>query len=295
MYELRQTAENSFYIDSPARCGLYRLNDQEVVLIDAGNDKNAGRKIRQILDQNHWKLKAIYNTHSNADHIGGNEYLQKQTGCRIFAPATESAFTCFPELEPAFLYGGFPFKELRNKFLMAKPSNCRPLEPEDLPEGFEMIPLPGHFFNMHGYRTPDNIIFLADCLFSKETLDKYQIFFIYDVKAFLDTLDIVKTLGADLFIPAHNPPLETIDELAEENRKKIYETADCIVSICKEPKTFEEILKDVFDHFRLEMTFDQYVLIGSTVRSYLSWLKDENRLSAEIKDNRLLWQAEKPE
>lgn len=55
-----------------------------------------------------------------------------------------------------------------------------------------MIDLPGHFFDMVGFRTPDDIVFLADCLFSKETLDKYQINFIYDVGAYLKTLETVK-------------------------------------------------------------------------------------------------------
>ena len=37
------------------------------------------------------------------------------------------------------------------------------------------------------------------------------------------------------------------------------------------------------------MNFEQYVLVGSTVRSYLAWLKDEGRLQAEFDNNLLLW------
>lgn len=78
MYELIQVSDRSYYIQSPAKIGLVRLNDTDVCLIDSGNDKDAGRKVRQILDNNNWRLTAIYNTHSNADHIGGNKYLQGQ-------------------------------------------------------------------------------------------------------------------------------------------------------------------------------------------------------------------------
>lgn len=71
MYELIQAKGSSYYIESPAKVGLVRLNDTEVCLIDSGSDKDAGRKVRQHLDANGWRLAAIYNTHSNADHIGG--------------------------------------------------------------------------------------------------------------------------------------------------------------------------------------------------------------------------------
>ena len=79
MYELVQAKGDSYYIQSPAKIGVFRLNETAVCLIDSGNDKDAGRKVRQILERNHWTLAAIYNTHSNADHIGGNKYLQGQS------------------------------------------------------------------------------------------------------------------------------------------------------------------------------------------------------------------------
>ena len=93
MYELIQLTERTYYIKSPTNIGLFRLDEKNVCLIDSGNDKDAGRRIRQVLDANGWQLTAIYNTHANADHIGGNRYLQGQTGCRIYAPGIDCAFT----------------------------------------------------------------------------------------------------------------------------------------------------------------------------------------------------------
>lgn len=290
MYELIQISEHDYYIQSPAKIGLVKLNDTEVCLIDSGNDKDAGRKVRKLLDEHEWTLKAIYNTHSNADHIGGNKYLQGQTGCKIYAPGIECDFTRHPILEPSLLYGGYPCKDLRHKFLLAQESGVEYLTKETLPEGFELIPLPGHFFDMAGFRTPDDTVYLADCLSSRETLDKYQIGFIYDVAAYLNTLEKVKTLKARLFVPAHAEAAEDITELAQYNIDKVNEIADKIVSLCKEPLGFEVILQRLFTEYGLVMNFEQYVLVGSTVRSYLAWLKDTGRLNVVFEKNLLLWE-----
>lgn len=290
MYELIQASEHSYYIQSPAKIGLIKLNENNVCLIDSGNDKDAGRKIRQILDANRWHLTAIYNTHSNADHIGGNQYLQKQTGCKIYAPGIDCAFTNYPVLEPSFLYGGFPCKELRHKFLMAQPSNAQELTQDVLPDGFQLIPLPGHFFDMAGFRTPDDVVFLADCLSSRETLEKYQIGFIYDVAAYLKTLETVKTMRAKLFIPSHADVSKEIGGLAQYNINKVMEVAERIIDICNQPLCFESVLQKLFSDYGLDMTFEQYVLVGSTVRSYLAWLKDTSKLQSIFEKNMLLWQ-----
>lgn len=223
MYELIQIAENSYCIQSPAKIGIYKLNETEVCLIDTGNDKDVGKKVKKVLDANGWTLKAIYNTHSNADHIGGNQYLQKQTGCKIYAPGIECDFTNHPILEPAYLYGGCPPKDLRHKFLVAQECAAEYLTESVLPEGLEIINLPGHFFDMVGFRTKDDVLYLADCLSSKETLDKYQISVLYDVGNYLKTLEMVKNIKAKMFVPSHAEPTEDISELAQYNIDKVHE------------------------------------------------------------------------
>lgn len=290
MYELVQVSEQSYYIQSPAKIGLVKTDESHVCLIDSGNDKDAGRKIRQILEANQWKLTAIYNTHSNADHIGGNKYLQGQTGCRIYAPGIECDFSRHPVLEPAFLYGGYPCRDLRHKFLMAQECSAEWLTPDVLPPGFAIINLPGHFFDMVGFRTPDDVVFLADCLSSRETLDKYQVCFIYDVESYIKTLEMVKTMRAKMFVPAHAAAAEDISDLAQYNIDKVYELSDKIVEICKEPVCFEALLKRLFTDYSLTMNFEQYVLVGSTIKSYLSWLKDSGKITARFEDNMLLWE-----
>ena len=291
MYELHKVTETSYYIQSPAKIGLIRLEGNDVCLIDSGNDKEAGRKVRQILEANGWRLRCIFNTHSNADHIGGNKYLQTQTGCDIFAPGIERDFTVHPVLESSFLYGAYPPKALRHKFLMAQESEVDLLTPEALPEGISVLPLPGHFFDMVGYRSADGAVYLADCLSSQETLEKYQITFVYDVAAYLQTLEMVKTLEAKVFIPAHAEATENIAPLAQLNIDKVYEIAQKIRLICAAPVTFESVLQQLFTVFGLTMNMEQYVLVGSTVRSYLAWLSDTDQAEYFFEDGQMLWRA----
>ena len=271
MYELVQVAENTYYINAPSKIGVYRVSDDDIWLIDSGNDKDAGRKIQKILDAQGWKLTAIINTHSNADHIGGNRLLADRTGCAV--------------------YGGYPFKKLRNKFLMATPSKGQDIADAPLPAGMEYFRLPGHFWDMIGVKTPDDVYFMADCVFGENILEKYHISFFYDIAAQLETLDMIEKLEGRLFIPAHAEPTENIKPLADANRKKMQEILDALLEICREPLHFELILKRVFERFALTMDYSQYVLIGSTIRSYLSYLVDQGKLECYVEDALLLWKT----
>lgn len=286
--ELVKVGERTYYIKNPTNIGIYKIDDENVYLIDTGNDKDAGKNILKIVEEQGWKVKGIITTHSNADHIGGNKVIQDRTNCIILANNIEKSFTEFPILESSFLYGGYPFKDIRNKFLLAKESLVTSIE-NNLPDGLEYFSLKGHFFDMIGIKTSDNVYFLADSLFSEETITKYHLFFIYDIREYLNTLDYLSTLNGKLYIPSHCEETDNISNLIELNRSKIKEISEKIYNICANEITFEEILKHIFDEYNLIMNPNQYVLVGSTIRSYLSYLYDENKLSYEFKDNKMLW------
>ncbi len=289
MYELIKLTENNYYIESPAKVGIIHTGGGNIVAIDSGHDKDAGKKIKKIADSGSMTLKAIFNTHYHADHIGGNQYLQKQTGCKIYAPETEAVFVKNPILEPSFLYGGNPPSELKHKFLMAQPSDAQPLTEAVLPDGLEIIELGGHSFNMAGFKTNEGVVFLADSLASEETINKYKIVFLTDVEAYIQTLQKITEMTAKLFVPSHASVTDDIAPLARFNIEKTLETADSIEALCKEPISFEEIMKTVFLKYSLNMSVEQYALIGSTIKSYLTWLVTGKRLEMFVDGNRLLW------
>ena len=291
MYELIQVAKNTYYINCPAKIGVYRASDEEVYLIDSGNDKEAGKKIVKLFAEKGWTLRAILNTHSNGDHIGGNKLLTERLNAKCYASGTEKAFIENTILEPSFLYGGYPCKMLRNKFLMADSVPVHSLHEIKLPEGFETIPLPGHFFDMVGFRTPDQIVFLADCVFGIDIINKYRVSFICDISEYLRTLDFIKALKAEVFIPAHAEPCADIGPLAEANRQNVMKIIDDIIRICRSAKSFDEILAEIFCIYHLAMDFNQHVLVGSTVRSYLSYLIDSGFLVVDFDNNVLHYRA----
>ena len=290
---LTRLSNSTYYIPSPANVGLY-IQNNKAILIDSGNDKEAGRQILKLLKENNLELSLIINTHSNADHIGGNEFLQKRTECRIAATAMEAALTEHPVLESTILNGGFPHKRLRNKFLLAKASLVTDIIPNSgsIPDtALSAVPLPGHFLDMIAVHTPDNVLFTADSIISEEILSKYHIHFLYDVKAHFETLEMLKTREDKLFVPSHGKPVNS-DEfkaLVDFNEHKIRENIKVVLDSVMTPLMSEEILANVCRHYGIELNANQYVLIFSTVRSILSYLLDENLVDVSYDSGHMLW------
>lgn len=292
MYELVQVGEKTYYIDCPAKMGLYRMNEEEVCLIDSGNDKDAGKKALKIIEGQGWKLSMIINTHFHADHIGGNHLLQQRTGCKIYGAGSDLAFIKRPILEPAFLFGAYPPKELQNKFLMAKECQVEELTENVLPQGLSVIDLPGHSDGQFGLRTEDDVVFLADCLMGEDTLRKYRISHIFDVGRYLETLEMVKGLSASLFIPSHAATCEDIRPLADINIENTLAIMEDVQTLCSEQGlTFDDLMAALFHKYDLAFNLGQYCLNGCTIKTMLAKLHEEGRMAIVEEDLRIKWRS----
>ena len=124
-----------------------------------------------------------------------------------------------------------------------------------------------------------------------ETLDKYGVGYIFDVEEYLNTLEKVKRLEAKIFIPSHAPATDDITPLADYNIKKVNEILYNIAEICKTPKTTEEILSELFERYSLTMNFEQYALVGSALRSYLTYLSSKGKILPFFNSNKLYFEA----
>lgn len=288
MYELHHLKGNTYYIDGPTNCGVYVINDKnEVALIDCGTSYD-GKFIYETLVSNNMKLTHLIFTHCHADHSGGCSYLHQMTNCMMIASKVERGFFRDPKLDIGFLYGGYPLDEYDGK-LMHIDLNDEIYALDKIPNGLEFFHLPGHHYGMIGIKTRDDVYFVADTLGSIDLVDKQHILLIYDLKGYLESLEFVKSLEGRIVVPSHSDVTTNITPVVEFNKKQILKIIDVLLDYLHEEHNCTECAAYIFDYYHLKISYNKYMLILSTIRSYLSYLSNSKRIRNYFKDNRLVF------
>lgn len=295
--EMKKISERVYYIQNHVNIGVVKDGERSVILIDSGLDDDAGKKILRLLEENGLTLKAIINTHSHADHCGGNRYIKEKTGAKIYAPEVESAIIQFPLLEPLYLFSGAsPLKDLQNKFLMAQPSDVdyvikrdeRRLKFDEIELG--IIPLPGHSPNQIGVEA-DEVLFCADSLFSEDVLKRHKIPFYVDIDKARETFKFLRESKYKFYVPSHAEPRESLIELVNANLEAINGVERYILEEFNGKRTTEQILKDICVHYQINIQgTQQYYLMNTIVMAYLSSLYNRGKLKVEVRENSLFWE-----
>ena len=284
---------NTYYIDSAVNIGLISDDKGNTIIIDTGLDDDMGRKILKFMGEQNLLPSAIINTHSHADHCGGNSFITKRTGIPVYASYFEKQLIECPLLEPFYLFSASPLKEMKNKFLMAKESNVNHIREEGEIEiqgiPLKIIPLFGHSPGMIGVASYDNVLFVGDAFFSPYILDKHGLGYFTDIKNTLKSLEYLKNLKYDYFVPSHGDVLEDPMPTIEVNIKRINEIAEKILEFCSEPKSREEITAYMIDIYKVKLNIGQYYLTSSTISAFLTYLTDEGMMTIEISENNLKW------
>ena len=288
--ELKQIGSKTFCIEHDTNIGIHFTDDGRMYLIDTGSEGD-GEKIDEILSREGWVPSCIINTHTHIDHIGGNEFLMRKYDIPAYCTDYDMAFAHYSELEAAYMNGGYPAEKLRTIFAHPGMIGFRSIEKET-PDGIDWTYLPGHSFGMIGIRTSDDIWFLGDSYLSRSFLKQYTFGFIYNVEAYIDTLKKLKEFKGSLFVPSHGIIETDIVPTLEQNLRSVAEMCSMICETCREYRGQDEILQQMYERLRMHARPAQHALLSSTVKSYLTYLQDRNKLECRFVDNIMKWRTQ---
>ena len=281
-------------VTGAVNCAIVDAGDGRAVLVDSGQDKDYGKRIRRALEALDLRLAAIVATHSHADHFGGNAYLLRQfPDVEVLAPAIEANLIRAPYLEPVYLFhGARPLPELTGKWLQAEPSPVHhEVEAGTLElagASLTLLDTRGHAHRQLSVQV-DGVLLAADAVFGSETLERYPLPFAQDVEGQLAAFDVVAACGADVVLPGHGEPTDDLPALAERNRTAVLTAADAVVRACDGGGT-EDVLAGVAEAMGIVMAdLPRYHLNLCTVSAYLGYLRAQGRVEVTLDEGRLGW------
>lgn len=294
---LRWISKETAYLPAPVNTG-FLVKNKKAVLVDSGLDRDHASKIIKALEGEGLTLIAIINTHSHADHCGGNAHLKKRLGVPVFAPLQEKAFIEQPYLEPFGLYGGaHPPAALQNKFLMAKPSLVdQGFSPDEtlLDIGdfsITLIPLPGHSPQQTGILYGD-VLFSADALLGADYLDKHLIPFNSDIIRHRESLQRLGRIEHQICVPAHGRPMTELKPLLQRNEAALDMIDVWLMRQIRSPRSLDDLLGGFCQEYQIGLeTISQYHLYRTAFAAHLSALSESGKARHVISAGTMKWRS----
>ena len=291
------------YLPGAVNTGLLAGGEGRSVAVDTGIDGEAARKLRRAAEDAGYRIAAIINTHSHADHCGGNRWLQDRTGAPVFCSPLERSTIEHPILEPSFLFSGAaPPPALRNRFLMAQGSRVEAGWVEGLGGQAlqslagvqaEILELPGHALGQLGVAC-DGVLFCGDAFFDPEVVDKHRVPFFADPARGVATLQRLTALSLRL-VPGHGHPVapdEAGREVLDYNRSTLLRLRREVLDLLGEPRTEESLVAALAARTGLEFANEGlYYLVKTSLQGYLSWLADDGLAQSQVEGAKVTWRA----
>lgn len=273
---------------------------QELYLIDSGINSAYAKKIFDECTRvfKNFAVRAVINTHCHSDHSGGSGFWQKECGAEVWATHDEKCYIEVPETHTAISSGGFPMEKFMEYYRGERAFVDREIKNDDAFSfggmRIECVPLPGHSIDQIGLLVTNtagqSALFAGDAVFGRSMLSRYWMPYLYDVRRFKESLSVIGRTRAALYVPSHGAVYDEIESVVEFNMLSTVSNEKCIEKILCAPHSHEELLKEFADINGIPLRLSQYFLVGSTIRSYLSYLESEGRVRYYFKDNRMLWQ-----
>ena len=268
------------------------------LLVDTGLDDGHARRLLRGLTELNLTPTGILNTHSHADHHGGNAFiLKKFPTVKVFAPPLEDAVITHPILEPITLFGARPPRELQSKFLLAPPSPARLAPDPGLTRiggaVVELLEVAGHASMMYAVRVGE-VLYAADALFGEAALAKHPLTFCADSALQKEAAARLGELeGVRVTLPGHGDPTPDLTGLVAANLAAYARTTAAVLEAVQVGAAgVDDLLVRVCG--ALGVTMDSagaVVLNRAVVSAHLTELLEAGQIHMKVHGNRLLFVA----
>ena len=304
--------------------GLY-VHKRRGVLIDSGYTESDADWIAEMLESEGIRLEAILHTHAHPDSSGASFYLKKRFGCKVLISQGQRTFLEHPnrsnyiamvqaaverekeETESQREQGEDEGEikppetaEALIKRAVVEPKPCQadgvldPSRPYTMSTGksFTMVDLSGHVVGQFGIVTPDQVLFIADALYTFDELAEKPIPYLESVEQFKKSLDLLLKTPYSRFVPAHGKPIEfSINHEVLFHQRQLEMIEQAIILHLQLPHTREELVALLFATFGIEQTIPNFYMMSSTIVSFLNYLKRQKKITIIHEDGKTRWFA----
>jgi glyoxylase-like metal-dependent hydrolase (beta-lactamase superfamily II) len=290
---------NTFYIKGGTNTGIYIFEDKSALIIDPGLIGIRAKHIIRDLEKEEIKVKWIINTHEHNDHYGaGFQFTDKYKDIINMSSRYSKLYIDNPILFSSYIMGGNT-NEFLNDILINK--NMKKINIDKIVEPgrviinndyVDIIDLKGHTLGSIGVLTKDKVFFIGDTLIGEELLSKFDLLFLFDIEAYLKSLNMLKQIDFDYTVLGHGKRVlnryETL-ELVRKHELCVEKYLNQVRELIKEPKSLESILKSLLNYNKLSYNYKEYHFFKSTVVCMISYLTKLGEINYNLKDGDVLY------
>ena len=272
MMEWHKLTEKTGYVSiGNAFVPGYFLTENELVLIDSGPIESL--RLMELLESNHWKVRAVIHTHIHIDHVSNNDLLEKMFPDIVFyASRIETEAIKSPENMVAMM--GFWTIEQGQAAMKIYPHHFTPVDLEKKVlniDGsvFELIDLPGHSIGHMAVVTPDHVCCLGDAIVSEDVLNMSKQPYLLQFERAVQSMEKVRELSYPYYMLAHKS-VETpaaIPKLVTDNVAKEYQLCRMALEVLRRPMNQE----DALDGYLRALRINRREGLGMAVTEHSAW------------------------
>lgn len=292
--KIKKVKGSTFCIDAGRTyIPFYKINDEEIIMLDSGMAEGEREGIDEILEQNNLKVAGIICSHAHLDHIGNIKHLKDKYNC-IIAMSNYEAFVCSSIVNlKTYESSTNTLSYMEENFgHMICETDIKILDNQDsiyvCGIKFEILHTPGHTPAHIGIITPDDVAYLGDALISYEVMKGAKMPYAYMLKEDFKTKRKLQELECSKYIVAHKGIYDDITNLIMENIEFYKNIASNLSEIINGFMTIEDIIKSVTKSWNIPVrSIHKYSIIEMIVKAYVEYLIETEVIECVIQDGYL--------